>query len=181
MQLDHVLFAFYPLFPGRRSVLILLNMQNKMRMKSSLLIKIGSCCIGFLSTSPRGGDLFSFCVEYAKMRMKSSLFKKIGSGCIGFLPTSPRGGDLFSSCLTGPSHAGRHKICQTKSEGKVIFDNENCLYHNGGKVGKGNNTSNIIENNKSRSGLVPKNKVITFGDFQLGSGGRKFLIEILFP
>ena len=38
-----------------------------------------------------------------------------------------------------------------------------------------------MENNKSRSGLVPKNKVITFGDFQLGSGGRKFPIEILFP
>ena len=29
--------------------------------------------------------------------------------------------------------------------------------------------------------LSLKNKVITFGDFQLGSGGRKFPIEILFP
>ena len=55
------------------------------------------------------------------------------------------------------------------------------MYHNDGKVGKGKNASNRLENNKSRFGLVPKNKVITFDDFRLGSGGRKFPNEILFP
>ena len=54
------------------------------------------------------------------------------------------------------------------------------MYHNDGKVGK-EKTLQTLENNKSRFGLVPKNKVITFGDFQLGSGGRKFPFEILFP
>ena len=106
---------------------------------------------------------------------------KIGSHCIGFLSTSPQGGDLFSSCLTRTSHAGRHRICQKNQNEKCTFDNENCLYHNDGKVEKGKNASNRQENNKSRFGLVLKNKVITFGDFQLCSGGRKFPIEILFP
>ena len=49
------------------------------------------------------------------------------------------------------------------------------------RLRKEKNASNRLENNKSRFGLVPKNKVITFGNFQLCSGGRKFLIEILFP
>ena len=64
---------------------------------------------------------------------------------------------------------------------KCTIDNENCLCITMmERLGK-EKTLQTLENNKSRFGLVPKNKVITFGDFQLGSGGRKFPIEILFP
>ena len=70
----YLLFIHFSL--GRRSLLILWNMQNKIRMKSSLSIKIGSCCIGFLSTSFRGGDLFSSCGICQKIRMKSAIWKK---------------------------------------------------------------------------------------------------------
>ena len=65
---------------------------------------------------------------------------KIGSCCIGFLSTSPRVGDPFSYCLTRSSHAGRHRICQKNQNEKCTFDNENCLYHNDGKVEKGKKT-----------------------------------------
>ena len=49
-------------------------------MKSSLLIKIGSSYIGFLSTSPWGGDLFLFSgICQKRMRIENSLLIGIGS------------------------------------------------------------------------------------------------------
>ena len=48
------------------------------------------------------------------------------------------------------------------------------------RLRKEKNASNRLENNKSRFGLVPKNKVITFGDFQLGSGEESFQLKFYF-
>ena len=91
----YLLFIHFSL--GRRSLLILWNMQNKIRMKSSLSIKIGSCWISFLSTSFRGGDLFSSCGICKKNRMKSAIWKKLNHIVSAFYPLLPQKEDLFSS------------------------------------------------------------------------------------
>ena len=86
---------------GRRSLVILWNMQNKIRMKSSLSIKIGSCCIGVRAFYPllSGEEISSHLVDCAKkIKMKSAIWKNWIILYQLFYPLLPQRGYLFSSC-----------------------------------------------------------------------------------